>query len=124
MLQELWLLGRYHGQYHWSDGTSGNDEWVGKTAASEWGAQARLFNKLTLHAQMVSGSDFEPFYNGFTELWASWQFNEALNLTVGQQKHRFSFDRQRLQPLHQLHGALHAHQHVLAGLHPSSDSQR
>ena len=42
---------------------------------------------------MVSGSDFEPFYNGFTELWAGWRFDDALVLTVGQQKHRFTHDR-------------------------------
>jgi hypothetical protein len=35
----------------------------------------------------------EPFYNGFTELWAQWSFSDALNFTVGQQKHRFTHDR-------------------------------
>jgi hypothetical protein len=52
-----------------------------------------VFKNLTLHAQMVSGSDFEPFYNGFTELWAGWRFSDAVILTVGQQKHRFTHDR-------------------------------
>lgn len=92
IIQELWLLGRYHGHYHWSDGTAGSEEGY-EVRRFRIGAQAKLFNHLTLHAQMVSGSDFEPFYNGFTELWASWQFSEAVNLTVGQQKHRFTFDR-------------------------------
>ncbi len=32
---------------------------------------------------MVSGSDFEPFYNGFTELWVGWRFSDAATLTVG-----------------------------------------
>lgn len=91
ILQELWLLGRYHGQYHWSDGASNDDGWEDRRFRI--GAQAKLLRKLTLHAQMVSGSDFEPFYGGFTELWASWQFSEALNLTLGQQKHRFTLDR-------------------------------
>jgi phosphate-selective porin OprO/OprP len=42
---------------------------------------------------MVSSSDANPFYNGFTELWASWAFDDLFVLTVGQQKHRFSHDR-------------------------------
>lgn len=92
VIQELWLLGRYHGQYHWSDGSGIEDDgWEDRRFRI--GAQAKLFHHLTLHAQMVSGSDFDPFYNGFTELWAGWQFNDALTLTVGQQKNRFTFDR-------------------------------
>ena len=42
---------------------------------------------------MVSGSNFEPFYNGFTELWVQWAFSEQVTLTIGQQKHRFTHDR-------------------------------
>jgi phosphate-selective porin OprO/OprP len=52
-----------------------------------------MLTRLTLHAQAISGSDFEPVYNGFTELWMGWQFCEAVQLTVGQQKHRFTHDR-------------------------------
>jgi len=92
ILQEFWLLGRYHGQYHWSDGSAGESE-AYETRRHRLGFQARLFEKLSLHAQMVSGSDFEPFYNGFTELWVQWAFNEKVALTIGQQKHRFTHDR-------------------------------
>lgn len=91
-LQELWLLGRYHGQYHWSEGSAGDDAGF-ETRRLRMGGQARLFEKLTLHAQMVSGSDMDPFYNGFTELWAQWAFTPAVALTLGQQKHRFTHDR-------------------------------
>ena len=92
VLQKLWVLGRYHGQYHWSEGNAGSDDgWEDRRF--RLGGQARLFQKLTLHAQAVSGSDFEPFYNGFTELWAGWRFSDAVTLTVGQQKHRFTHDR-------------------------------
>jgi hypothetical protein len=92
VLQELWVLGRYHGQYHWSEGSDGDNEgWEDRRF--RLGAQARLFEKLTLHAQAISGSDFEPLYNGFTELWLGWRFSEAVTLTVGQQKHRFTHDR-------------------------------
>jgi phosphate-selective porin OprO and OprP len=92
ILQTLWILGRYHGQYHWSDGSNGQDDGY-ESRRVRIGAQAHLFNYLTLHAQAISGSDFEPTYNGFTELWARWAFNDAIQLTIGQQKHRFSHDR-------------------------------
>ena len=92
VIQEAWLLGRYHGQWHWADGSAGEDDGY-EDRRYRMGGQARLFERLTLHAQMVSGSDFEPFYNGFTELWAAWRFSDALVLTVGQQKHRFTHDR-------------------------------
>lgn len=92
IVQEVWSLGRYHGQSFWTES--------GDTQSHGWedrrfrvGGQARLFESLTLHAQMVSGADIDPVYNGFTELWASWKFSEELNLTVGQQKHRFTHDR-------------------------------
>jgi len=92
LMQEFWLLGRYHGQYHDADGSTGEDAaWEDRRA--RFGFQTRLFERLTLHAQSISGADFEPNYNGFTELWARWQFTEALNLTIGQQKHRFTHDR-------------------------------
>lgn len=93
VLQEFWLLGRYHGHQHWSDGSTGQYEESWENRRLRAGFQARLFHKLTLHAQMVSGPDLEPFYNGFTELWVQWAFHEALQLTVGQQKHRFTHDR-------------------------------
>ncbi len=92
ILQEFWLLGRYHGQYHHTDGSNGEDsDWEDRRA--RFGFQAKMYNHLTLHAQAISGADFDPDYNGFTELWAKWEFSEALNLTIGQQKHRFTHDR-------------------------------
>ena len=93
IVQEFWLLGRYHPQQHWSDGSNGRYEEAFENRRLRMGFQGKFFNKLTLHAQMVSGTDLEPFYNGFTELWAQWSFSDALNLTVGQQKHRFTHDR-------------------------------
>lgn len=92
VLQEFWLLGRYHGQYYSiSDSSDSRDGY--ETRRLRGGFQARLFNDLTIHAQMVSGSDVSPFYNGFTELWTQWSFSPELSLTVGQQKHRFTHDR-------------------------------
>lgn len=91
-LQELWVLGRYHGHYHDNDGSHGQDAGF-ESRRVRLGFQATMFDRLTVHAQAISGSDFEPAYNGFTELWLRWQFAESLNLTVGQQKHRFTHDR-------------------------------
>ena len=91
-LQELWVLGRYHGHYHDNDGSHGQDSGF-ESRRVRLGFQATMFDRLTVHAQAISGSDFEPAYNGFTELWLRWQFAESLNLTVGQQKHRFTHDR-------------------------------
>ena len=91
-IQELWLLGRFHGQYHWSEGSVAEDDGY-ETRRLRMGFQTLLFKKMTLHAQMVSGSDASPFYNGFTELWAQWAFSPEFALTIGQQKHRFTHDR-------------------------------
>ncbi len=92
VLQEWWFLGRYHGQQYQADGpNSVVDDWENRRFRI--GSQAQLFDKLTLHAQMVSGFDMTPFYNGFTELWTQWAFDESFAITVGQQKHRFTHDR-------------------------------
>ena len=91
-VQEVWTLGRYHGQYWNTEGSAGADDGY-EDRRFRLGGQVRMFNNLTLHAQAISGSDFEPRYNGFTELWAGWRFSDALILTVGQQKHRFTHDR-------------------------------
>jgi phosphate-selective porin OprO/OprP len=91
-LQELWVLGRYHGHYHDTSGVGRSDTGL-ESRRVRLGFQATMFDRLTVHAQAISGSDFDPAYNGFTELWLRWEFNPALQLTVGQQKHRFTHDR-------------------------------
>ncbi len=91
-LQELWLLGRYHGQYHWTEASTGETDYY-ETRRFRLGAQAKMFRKLMVHAQMVSGTNIDPFYNGFTELWTQWAFAPEVALTIGQQKNRFTHDR-------------------------------
>lgn len=92
VLQEFWLLGRYHGQYHDTETGQGEDSgWEDRRA--RFGFQARMLDKLTLHFQAISGPDFDPKYNGFSELWVRWSFSSALQLTIGQQKHRVTHDR-------------------------------
>jgi len=56
-VQEVWALGRYHGQYWDSAGSAGADDGY-ENRRFRIGGQARLFNNLTLHAQMVSGNAF------------------------------------------------------------------
>lgn len=92
VLQEFWLLGRYQGQYHWTEANVGESDFY-ETRRFRLGAQAKMLQKLTLHAQMVSGSNIDPFYNGFTELWVQWAFSKEIALTIGQQKNRFTHDR-------------------------------
>jgi phosphate-selective porin OprO and OprP len=92
LLQDLWFLGRHHLQHHNTDGSVDNDAgWEHRRA--RFGFQAQMLDHLTVHAQAVSGFDFEPVYNGFTELWLRWEFSDFVNLSVGQQKHRFTHDR-------------------------------
>ncbi len=93
IIQEVWLLGRYHGQYYRADGSGNPDDDGYETRRLRMGGQMKLLKSLTLHAQMVSGSDVSPFYDGFSELWAQWAFSPEILLTVGQQKHRFTHDR-------------------------------
>jgi len=81
VLQELWLLGRFHGQYHWTEASTGSDTGY-ETRRFRLGGQARMFKRATFHAQMVSGSDIDPFYNGFTELWAQWSFAPEMALAT------------------------------------------
>ncbi|MBX3420418.1 MAG: hypothetical protein KF752_02565 [Pirellulaceae bacterium] len=91
-VQELWFLGRYHGQSYNAAGNAGDsDDW--EIRRFRIGSQLQCFQRLTLHAQMVSGADMYPFYNGFTELWTQWSFHKVFAITVGQQKHRFTHDR-------------------------------
>lgn len=91
-VQEFWFLGRYHGQLYtlYSDDQNKHDY---ETRRLRLGFQTRFLRKFTIHAQMVSGSNVSPFYNGFTELWFQWAFNSKFALTIGQQKHRFTHDR-------------------------------
>lgn len=91
-IQEFWVLGRYHGQYHFSDGNVGEDDGF-ESRRIRAGFQGKFFNNFVIHAQSISGSDFNPAYNGFSELWAQWNYSKSLQLTLGQQKHRFTHDR-------------------------------
>lgn len=90
-IEELAITGRYHGQYHYEDNDStSNDDWDNRRF--RLGLEATMLDKkLKLKGEIFSdlnaGGDF---YEGFTELYAAWKFSDALTLTVGKQKPRFS----------------------------------
>lgn len=92
LVQEIWILGRYHGQYYWADGPIGQRDDF-ESRRFRLGGQVKLLSGLTLHGQAVSGRDLTPLYNGFTELWAQWRFLPEISITIGQQKNRFTHDR-------------------------------
>lgn len=91
-IQEAWVLGRYHGQLYRASGPSSHAD-AFETRRFRLGSQLRAFQRLTLHAQAISGSDLNPAYNGFTELWGQWSFAPEVAIVVGQQKNRFTHDR-------------------------------
>lgn len=41
VVQEAWLLGRYHGQWHWADGSNGEDDGY-EDRRYRMGGQARM----------------------------------------------------------------------------------
>ncbi len=92
VLQELRITGRYHGQSHWSESdTTSGEGWEDRRF--RLGMEAKLFSDFTLKGEMVSGSDFDPFYNGFTELYLQWRKpSDAFSIIAGKQKPRFSYD--------------------------------
>lgn len=92
VLQELRITGRYHGQSHWSESDATSSEgWEDRRF--RLGMEAKLFSDFTLKGEMVSGSDFDPFYNGFTELYLQWRKpSDAFSIIAGKQKPRFSYD--------------------------------
>lgn len=91
VIQEFKFTGRYHGQYAWLDSDQGKfDDWENRRF--RLGAEAILFHDFLLKGEFTSNDEFDPFYNGFTELFLSWRPDDAFNLTIGKQKPRFSLD--------------------------------
>ena len=91
VIQDLWLTGRYHGQYHWSDSDTTSDD-AYESRRFRAGLEAKLFNQFTIKGEMQSAADFDTFYNGFTELYVQWKPSDAFAVTVGKQKPKFTHD--------------------------------
>jgi phosphate-selective porin OprO and OprP len=91
ILQDLSVTGRFHGQYHWSDGdTADDDGW--ETRRARIGLEAKVFNDFTVKVEMTSASNFEPSFNGFSNFAVQWHPDDAFVLTVGKQLPRFTYD--------------------------------
>ncbi len=92
-IEELAITGRYHGQFWAADGPSGNDnDWENRRFRV--GLQATMFDKhLTLKGEIFSDlNSGGEFYEGFTELYAAFKASDALTVTVGKQKPKFSYE--------------------------------
>ncbi len=91
VVQAIRLTGRYHMQYHWADLDTGESEDF-EFRRFRIGLEFDLFKEFMLKGEMVSGSDFDPFYNGFTELYLQWKPDSAFAILVGKQKPKFTYD--------------------------------
>ncbi len=94
IIERFSLTGRYHGQYYATDSDTGNEsDWENRRFRI--GAEAELFNKhLKLKGEIFSdlNEPYGEFYDGFTELYASFVASDAFALTVGKQKPKFGWD--------------------------------
>ena len=91
ILQHLHIIGRAHGQYHWSDGPSGDDDdW--ETRRFRLGLEAKMFSDFTLKVEAQSAPDFDPWFNGFSEVSLVWHQSDEFNITIGKHPPRFSYD--------------------------------
>jgi phosphate-selective porin OprO and OprP len=87
---DLSITGRYHGQYHNTDG--------GKLTDSDWdnrrfrvGLKGHFLDKaLEIKSEIFSNlNSGGHFYEGFTELYAAYTFSDALTINIGKQKPKF-----------------------------------
>lgn len=91
IIQSIRLTGRYHGQYHWTDADTGSDD-AWEHRRFRIGLEVGLFKDVLLKGEMESTSDFEDFYNGFTELYVQWKPAPEFAVLVGEQKPKFTND--------------------------------
>ncbi|MFT5110660.1 MAG: phosphate-selective porin OprO/OprP [Pseudoalteromonas tetraodonis] len=90
-LQEFKLIGRYHGQYAWTDSDQGDrSDWENR----RWrvGSEVKLFNFLKLFGQIDINEDIDPFYKGIDEAWAEIKLGKNNKLVVGKQKQKFTHE--------------------------------
>jgi phosphate-selective porin OprO and OprP len=91
VVQAIRLTGRFHMQYHWTDLDTGSSDDF-EFRRFRIGLEMDLFKEFMIKGEMLSGSDFDPFYNGFTELYVQWKPSSAFALLVGKQKPKFTYD--------------------------------
>ncbi len=91
-LNELRIVGRFHGDYYNLDSNLGADsDWVVRRLRA--GIKARFFHKLELHAEADFSPQLDnPFYTRLTDAYLAWKFNDAFKVTLGKQSVKFTLD--------------------------------
>lgn len=76
------IIGRYHGQYWSVNADHGNaDGWQNRRFYL--GAEADLFQNVTVQTQIKISEDFNPFYESLYQSFVEWSAGEAFSLSVG-----------------------------------------
>jgi len=85
-IQEFSLIGRYHGQWHYTDGSAASDDgWEDRRW--RFGAEAKLFNNVEVQAQFNLNPEFnDRFFEDLEEATIAWEPSDSFYLIVGKQK--------------------------------------
>lgn len=91
VLQEFKLRGRYHGQYHITDGTQDTeDNWEDRRF--RFGFDAKMFaEKIEVRVDFQSNDRFRDLYDGLVDAYVKWKPSEAVSVTVGRMKPHIGF---------------------------------
>ena len=82
-LQELSLIGRYHGQYWYSESEGESDQdWENRRMF--FGVEAKIADRFTFESQFAIAEDFDPFYDGLYVTFLEWERADgALSISGG-----------------------------------------
>jgi len=82
IIQRFSIVGRYHGQYWKVNSNEGSaDGWENRRIYL--GAEAGLFQQLTVHGQIVISEDLDPFYEELYQAYVEWSPGPAISLRAG-----------------------------------------
>ena len=71
-LQQLSLIGRYHGQYWYSESQDRSDQdWENRRMF--FGLEAKFADRFTFESQIAIAEDFDPFYDGLYVTFLEWE---------------------------------------------------
>ncbi len=71
-LQEVTIIGRYHGQYWYADSNENNtDGWENRRIYL--GFNVKFLQNLTIEAQINISNDIDPFYDGLYDAFLQWE---------------------------------------------------
>ena len=82
-LQALSLIGRYHGQYWYSESEGESDQdWENRRMF--FGIEAKFADRFTFESQIAIDEDFDPFYDGLYVTFLEWEREDgALSISGG-----------------------------------------